>query len=61
MYEDEFVKTAAKYVESRHPWKGIVIDILYAVNLILVGVVAGIALCKFWPGFWWFVNWGCGM
>ena len=42
-------------------WKDICIDILYAVNLILAGVVAGIALCKFWPEFWWFVNWGIGV
>ena len=39
-------------------WKDRFADILYAVNLLLAGVVAGIALCKFWPGFWWFVNWG---
>lgn len=39
-------------------WKYTLIDIMYAVNLILAGAAAGIALCKFWPEFWHFVNWG---
>ena len=48
--------------EPCRDWKDTLADVLMiSVNLILAGVVAGIALCKFWPGFWWFVNWGCGM
>lgn len=33
-------------------------DTLLRIVLVLIGMVAGIALCKFWPEFWWFVNWG---
>ena len=61
MYEDEIMETVTRKVEPKRIRKDICIDILYAVNLILAGVVAGIALCKFWPEFWWFVNWGVGM
>ena len=43
---------------DKRTWRDWFCDVLYAVNLILVGVVAGIALCKFWPEFWHFVNWG---
>lgn len=43
---------------TKRTGKDIFIDVLYAINLILVGAVAGIALCKFWPEFWHFVNWG---
>lgn len=39
-------------------WKDKFVDVMIPVNLLLAGVVAGIALCKFVPGFWWFVNWG---
>ena len=38
--------------------KDIVIDILYAATLVIIGAAAGIALCKFVPEFWWFINWG---
>ena len=44
--------------EPCRDWKDTLIDIMYAVNLLLAGAAAGIALCKFWPEFWWFVNWG---
>ena len=40
--------------------KGIVIDVLYALSLVVMGAVIGIGMCKFWPEFWWFVNWGVG-
>ena len=58
MYEDEIMETVTRKVEDKRTRKDICIDILYAVNLILAGVAAGIALCKFCPEFWWFVNWG---
>ena len=58
MYEDEIMETVTRKVEDKRTWKDICIDILYAVNLILAGVVIGIGLCKFCPEFWWFINWG---
>lgn len=33
-------------------------DVLMLFTILLFGVVIGIALCKFWPEFWYFVNWG---
>ena len=33
-------------------------DVLNDVAWFFIGAAAGIALCKFWPEFWWFVNWG---
>ena len=44
--------------ERSRNWKDRFVDVMIPVNLILAGVVAGIALCKFCPEFWWFVNWG---
>ena len=38
--------------------KDTIIDILCAATLVIAGATLGIALCKFWPEFWWFVNWG---
>lgn len=58
MYEDEIMETVTRKVEDKRTRKDVCIDILYAVNLILAGVVAGIALCKFVPGFWRFINFG---
>lgn len=44
--------------ETCREWKYILIDVLYALSLVVMGVAIGIALCKFWPAFWYFVNWG---
>ena len=43
--------------ESCRDWKGIVIDVLYALSLVVMGAVIGVALCKCWPGFWHWLNW----
>ena len=45
-------------VERSRDWMNGLCEAAYAVSLILVGAAAGISLCKFWPEFWWFVNWG---
>ena len=42
-------------------WKDTLADVLMLFTILLAGVVIGIALCKFCPEFWWFVNWGVGM
>lgn len=39
-------------------WKDTLLDVLFAVSLVIIGVAVGIGLCKFCPEFWWFVNWG---
>ena len=44
--------------EPCRDWKDILTDVLYALSLVFMGAVIGVALCKCWPGFWWFVNWG---
>ena len=44
--------------ESCREWKYILTDVLYALSLVVMGAVIGVAICKCWPGFWWFVNWG---
>ena len=45
-------------MEKRDIQESLIWDTLLRVVLVIIGMVAGIALCKFWPGFWWFVNWG---
>lgn len=39
-------------------WKGTLSDVLMLLAILLFGVTIGIGLCKFYPEFWWFVNWG---
>jgi len=43
--------------ESCRDWKGIVIDVLYALSLVVMGAVIGVAMCKCWPEFWGWLNW----
>ena len=43
--------------ESCRDWKGIVIDVLYALSLVFMGAVIGVAMCKCWPEFWGWLNW----
>ena len=44
--------------EPCRDWKDTLADVLMLLTILLFGVVIGIGLCKFWPEFWWFVNWG---
>jgi hypothetical protein len=44
--------------EPCRDWKETLADVLMLFTILLAGVVAGIALRKFCPEFWWFVNWG---
>ena len=40
--------------------KDTLLDVLLAASLVIIGAAVDIGLCKFCPGFWWFVNWGLG-
>ena len=44
--------------EPCRDWKDTLLDVLLAASLVIIGAAVGIGLCKFWPEFWWFVNWG---
>lgn len=44
--------------EPCRDWKDTLGDVLWLFVLVLLGVTIGIALCKFCPGVWAFVNWG---
>lgn len=46
--------------EPCRDWKDTLADVLMLLAIGLAGVVVGIGLCKFCPGFWYFVNWGLG-
>ena len=39
-------------------WKDTLLDVLLAATLVIIGAAAGIALCKFCPEFWYWINWG---
>lgn len=63
MYEDEIMETAHKRIPAAEPcrdWKDTLVDVLLMITLVIFGVAIGIGLCKFWPEFWYFVNWGLG-
>lgn len=44
--------------EPCRDWKDTLADVLMLLAIGLAGVVVGIGLCKFYPEFWYFVNWG---
>lgn len=62
MYDDEIMETSfQKNGAPCRDWKETFIDVMLLVALVLFGIAIGIGMCKFWPEFWWFVNWGCAM
>lgn len=44
--------------EPCRDWKDTLADVLLMFAILMTGMAIGIGLCKFWPEFWWFVNWG---
>lgn len=45
-------------MERRNKQESPAWDTLLRIALVLFGMAAGIAMCKFWPEFWYFLNWG---
>lgn len=39
-------------------WKDTVQEFLYALALLMIGMAIGIGMCKLWPEFWRWLNWG---
>ena len=44
--------------EHCRDWKETLKDVMLLITMVIFGVAIDIGLCKFWPEFWWFVNWG---
>ncbi len=47
-------------MKSMRDWKETFTDVMLVITLVMFGVTVGIGMCKFWPEFWWFINWGVG-